>query len=63
MLERWVRGVWLGKRFPTDEHVIGLQNGKVGRTRNVRPKALEDTWRWEEIDKIKGPKRGTQVSH
>ena len=23
MMERWVRGVWLGKRFTTDEHIIG----------------------------------------
>ena len=53
MLERWVQGVWLGKRFTTDEHVIGLENGKVVRTRSVRPKSLEDTWKWEEIDKIK----------
>ena len=61
MLERWVQGVWLGKRFTTDEHVIGLENGKVVRTRNVQPKSLEDTWRLEEIDKIKA-NRGTQVS-
>ena len=54
MLERWVQGVWLGKSFTTDEHVIGLENGKVVRTRNVRSKSLEDTWKWEEIDKIKG---------
>ena len=54
MLEGWVQGVWLGKRFTTDEHVIGLENGKVVRTRNVRPKSLEDTWNMGEIDKIKG---------
>ena len=54
MMERWVQGVWLGKRFTTDEHIIGLENGKVVRTRNVRPKSLEDTWSFEEIDKIKG---------
>ena len=54
MMERWVQGVWLGKRFTTDEHMIGLENGKVVRTRNVRPKSLEDTWSFEEIDKIKG---------
>ena len=53
MMERWVQGVWLVKRFTTDEH-IGLENGKVVRTRNVRPKSLEDTWSFEEIDKIKG---------
>ena len=44
MMERWVPGVWLGKRFTTDEHVIGLENGKVVRTRNVRPKSVEDSW-------------------
>ena len=54
MMERWVQGVWLGKRFTTDEHVIGLEDGKVVRTRNVRPKSLEDTWNFVEIDKIKG---------
>ena len=35
MLERGVQGMWLGKRFTTDERVIGLENGKVVRTRNV----------------------------
>ena len=30
-----------------------LENGKVVRTRNVRPKSLEDTWNFVEIDKIK----------
>ena len=24
MMERWLPGVWLGKRFTTDEHVVGL---------------------------------------
>ena len=54
MMERWVQGVWLGKRFTIDEHIIGLENGKMVRTRTVRPKTLEDTWNFEEIDKIKG---------
>ena len=54
MMERWVQGVWLGKRFTTDEHVIPLENGKVVRTRNVQPKSLEDGWKFDEIDKIKG---------
>ena len=49
-----MQGVWLGKRFTTDECIIGLENGKVVRTMNVRPKSLEDTWSFEEIDKIKG---------
>ena len=32
----------------------GLMLERVVRTRNVRPKSLEDTWNMEEIDKIKG---------
>ena len=44
MMEWWVQGVWPRKRFINDQHVIGLENGKVVRTRNVRPKSLEDTW-------------------
>ena len=54
MAERWVQGVWLGKRFTTDEHVIGLENGKVVRTRSVMPIPLEGTWKYDYIDNIKG---------
>ena len=50
------------EKITTDEHVIGLENGKVVRTRNVRPKSLEDTWNMEEIDKITG-QPWDQVSH
>ena len=42
------------ERFTTDEARIGLENGKVVRTRNVRPKSLEDTGSFHEIDKIEG---------
>ena len=52
MMGRWVQEVWLGERFATDEHVISLENGKVVRTKNVQPKSLEDSWKFDEIDKI-----------
>ena len=39
----------VGRRFTTDEHVIGLENGKVVRTRNVRSKSLEDSRKFDEI--------------
>ena len=29
MSERWVVGVWLGKRVSSDEHVVGLEDGSV----------------------------------
>eukprot|EP00974_Lingulodinium_polyedra_P019265 1860480-Lingulodinium_polyedra.AAC.1 len=51
MAPRWVPGVWLGKRFTTDEHVIGLEDGKVVRTRSVRAKPEEDSWKMDEINK------------
>ena len=31
MLERWVQSFWFGKRFTTDEHIIGPENDKVVR--------------------------------
>ena len=51
MLERWVQVFWFGKRFTTDEHIIGPENDKVVRTRNVHSKSLEDTWSFEEIER------------
>ena len=37
MKERWVPGVWLGKRWSSHEHIIGLRSGKVVRVRDVYP--------------------------
>ena len=54
MTERWIPGVWLGKRSSTDEHVVGLDNGKVVRTRSVRQRPTEDMWNSEEVNKVKG---------
>ena len=46
MMERWLPGIWLGKRFTTDEHVVGLENGKVVRTRSVRQRPVRTCGRW-----------------
>ena len=54
MIERWLPGIWLGKRFTTDEHVVGLENGKVVRTRAVRQRPVQDMWKMEEVCKVKG---------
>ena len=37
MRERWVRAIWLGKRWSSDEHVVSLASGKVVRARDARP--------------------------
>ena len=37
MEPRWQEGVWIGKRFASDEHVIAMESGQVARTGTVRP--------------------------
>ena len=37
MEPRWLRGIWLGKRWGSDEHIISIPSGKYVRARNVRP--------------------------
>ena len=54
MAPRWGSGIWLGKRFSTDEHVIGLEDGRVIRTRSVRAKPAEDFWSLDGLSKVKG---------
>ena len=36
MKERWIPGLWLGKRWTTDEHLISVASGRVVRARDVR---------------------------
>ena len=36
MKERWIPGLWLGKRWSTDEHVVSAASGRVVRARDVR---------------------------
>ena len=37
MAPRWLKGVWLGKRFGTEEHVIATPEGNVFRSCAVKP--------------------------
>ena len=36
MKERWGRGIWIGKRWTSDEHLVCLPSGRVVRARDVR---------------------------
>ena len=36
MKERWIAGMWLGKRWTTDEHIVATAGGRVVRARDVR---------------------------
>ena len=35
--ERWGNGVWFGKKWASDEHLVSMGNGKIVRARDVRP--------------------------
>ena len=54
MQERWVTGVWLGKRWSSDEHIISLPNGKVVRARDARPEPDERAFDLNMFDAIRG---------
>ena len=53
MEPRWRRGIWLGKRFATEEHVMGTPDGGVIRSRAVKPHP-EQQWNTELFDNLRG---------
>ena len=54
MRECWVEGVWLGKRWSTDEHIVSLPEGRAVRARDVRPLPDERAFDLAVFDPIKG---------
>ena len=44
MSERWIKGVWLGKRWGTDEHIVSDAEGRIVRARTVRPSPGGNVW-------------------
>ena len=54
MSERWVVGLWLGKRSVSDEHVVGLEDGSVCVTSAVRMLPDSDSWDIELVNKLRG---------
>ena len=54
MAPRWTPGVWLGKRFSSEEHVVSAEGGRVVRTRAVRSLPEASMWQAECIDEVKG---------
>ena len=56
MTERWHLGMWLGKRFHTEEHVVARKrDGLVIRFRAV--KAMPEETTLDDLDNIKGSPR------
>ena len=53
MTERWHLGMWLGKRFHTEEHIVARKgDGLVIRFRAV--KAMPEETTLDDLDNIKG---------
>jgi len=54
MSQRWMPGVWLGKRYSTEEHVIAMEDGRVVRARAVRSLPAASMWGKEEVMNVIG---------
>ena len=54
MKARWLTGIWLGKRWGSDEHIVSIPGGKVVRTRTVRPVPEGETWNKGLCDELVG---------
>ena len=54
MEERWVPGVWLGKRYLSDEHLVAVEDGTVCVTSTVRIMPDSESWDIDFINKMKG---------
>ena len=54
MLPRWANGTWLGKRWNSDEHLIGMEAGAVVRTRSVRGRSSNEMWSAAAVRGVKG---------
>ena len=53
MEPRWRRGIWLGKRLGTEEHVVGTPDGGAIRSCAVKPHP-EQQWDTELFDNLRG---------
>ena len=51
---RWASGTWLGKRWNSDEHIIGMDDGAVVRTRAVRGRSGNERWNAAAVRGVKG---------
>ena len=49
----WLKGIWLGKRFGIEEHLIGTTEGTIVRSAAVKPHP-EIAWDSELFDAIRG---------
>eukprot|EP00971_Amphidinium_carterae_P246500 4895908-Amphidinium_carterae.4 len=56
MLPRWLAGIWLGKRFSSDESIVATQRGVVVRATGVRSVSDDPHQLFDHVllDEIKG---------
>ena len=54
MEARWIPGTWLGKRYATEEHIVATADGRVVKTRAVRPRERGEKWNKEKVLGVKG---------
>ena len=62
MMEKWVQGLWLGKKVYHRRTRGWWGKWQGGENQDVRPKSLEDSWKYDEVDKIKVQLWGPSVT-
>ena len=62
MAERWHEGIWLGTCMKTNEHFVGLSEGRVVRARTVKERPSNMQVTRDELNRItQGPWESTGV--
>jgi hypothetical protein len=51
---RWADGIWLGKRFESDEHYVGTTAGGITKCRAISQVPATDRWDKEAIERLTG---------
>ena len=54
MAARWIPGIWLGKRFSSEEHIVAMNDGRVVRARAVRSLPEASMWDKDEVMNVAG---------
>eukprot|EP00971_Amphidinium_carterae_P283385 5625998-Amphidinium_carterae.1 len=54
MMPRWLSGIWLGKRFASDENILATERGHVVRARGVRSISQDHLYDETLLEKVVG---------
>ena len=51
---RWHEGIWLGKRWESDEHIIATENKRIVKCRAVQQVPADRRWNKDQVEAVTG---------